>query len=338
MEHQTRQHFEKFCARVAELNNVSSVTNKFTVEPSVEQKLEDRITESIDFLKQINSVPVKELKGETLGLGVDKPIASRTDTSTKDRTPRDLSSFSAENSYECVKTDYDSYITYKTLDTWAKFGNLQTRIRNHITKRIAQDRLMVGWNGTSVAKNTDPTTNTLLQDVNKGWLQKIRDRAGERYLTGVKIGDADGKTYKNTDAAVFDMVHSLLGVHHRKDTDNRVFISSDMVTNKYLGLIQEHDAPTERIALNTLLSTRTLGGLPAVVVPYFPDRTILITKPSNLSIYWQTGGHRRNIIENPKRDCIEDYQSINEDYVIETFEACALFDGIQCLNDDGDWA
>ena len=119
----------------------------------------------------------------------------------------------------------------------------KARIRDHITKRIARDRLMIGWNGTSIATETDPTTNTLLQDVNKGWLQKIRDKAGERYLTGVKIGDATGKTYKNIDAAVFDMLHSLLDPTCRKDADNRAYVSSDMLTDKYLGLIQEHDAP-----------------------------------------------------------------------------------------------
>lgn len=48
------------------------------------------------------------------------------------------------------------------------------RIRNAIVKRQALDRIMIGFNGVKRAKTSNRSENPLLQDVNKGWLQKIQ--------------------------------------------------------------------------------------------------------------------------------------------------------------------
>ena len=55
-----------------------------------------------------------------------------------------------------------------------------------IIKRQALDRIMIGFNGTSIAKDTDIVANPLLQDVNKGWLQKQREENPSRVLKKVK--------------------------------------------------------------------------------------------------------------------------------------------------------
>ena len=55
----------------------------------------------------------------------------------------------------------------------------------------------------------------------------------------------------------------------------------------------------------------------------------MITRLDNLSIYWQEGTHRRLIDEVPKRDRIENYESINEDYVIEDYAAGCLVENIE---------
>ena len=63
----TSQKFNHATAKVAELNGVSTVEKKFTVEPSVAQKMVDSIQESSDFLQKINVQPVDELEGEAIG-------------------------------------------------------------------------------------------------------------------------------------------------------------------------------------------------------------------------------------------------------------------------------
>jgi hypothetical protein len=51
--------------------------------------------------------------------------------------------------------------------------------------------IMIGFNGKSTAVTTDRATNPLLQDVNIGWLEKIRTVAPERYMK--EVVDASGK-------------------------------------------------------------------------------------------------------------------------------------------------
>ena len=48
-------------------------------------------------------------------------------------------------------------------------------------------------------------------------------------------------------------------------------------------------------------------------------RDRLITRLDNLSIYWQEDTRRRSVIDNPKRDRIENFESVNEAYVVEDY-------------------
>jgi carbohydrate-selective porin OprB len=50
-----------------------------------------------------------------------------------------------------------------------------------------------------------------------------------------------------------------------------------------------------------------------------------------LSIYYQEGGKRRFIREEPEKNRVADYQSSNEDYVIEAYEKVALVENIEVL-------
>ena len=116
MRNQTRVLFNSYMARQAELNGVESAGTKFAVTPSVQQTLENKIQESSEFLRRINIVPVNEMKGEKLGLGVSGTIASRTDTSTNgERSTRDIAALT-DDGYECKQTNYDHHIRYATLE------------------------------------------------------------------------------------------------------------------------------------------------------------------------------------------------------------------------------
>lgn len=333
MRNETRTAFEAYQARQAELNGVTSSAVKFAVAPSVEQKLEDKIRESADFLTRINIVPVQQQKGEKLGLGLSGPVASRTNTSNKDRQPRNLLALD-DQGYEAVKTNFDSFVSYAQLDLWAKFPDFQTRLRNQVTQQIARDRLMIGFNGTKVEADTDVVANPLLQDVNIGWLHHVRTHAPARVMTGVKVDPAAATAeYVSLDAMVFDGMNNLLDEWHREASDLVVIVGRGLITEKYLGLINTAKAPTEINALETLMLTRTIGGRKAITVPYFPARSLLVTSLSNLSIYWQEGTRRRQIADNAKRDRIEDYQSLNECYVVEDYGKACLFDDIKLPGD-----
>lgn len=336
MRNDTRQLFNTYLHRQGELNGVSDATVKFNVEASVQQTLETKIQESSEFLGAINIIGVDELKGDKLGLGISGPIASRTDTTTKDRQTRDLSTLD-QRGYECKKTDYDTHIPYAKLDAWAKFKDFQVRITNAILQRAALDRMLIGFNGLSAALASDISKNPLLQDVNIGWLEHIRANAPTRVLddgasageNAIKVGQQGD--YKNLDALVYDAYNTMLDPWYRNDPGLVAIVGRDLMHDKMFPLVSNPDAPSEQLAADIVRSQRRLGGLPAVTVPYFPDGKVLVTRLDNLSIYFQNGARRRAVIDNPKRDRIEHFESSNDAYVVEDYGMCALIENIALL-------
>lgn len=326
----TRKALNAYYTQLAALNNVANVHEQFTVTPSVQQTLEAKIQESSAFLGRINIIGVREMQGDKLGLGVTGPIASRTDTNTKDRATRDVHTLD-ERRYSCVQTNYDTHLRYATIDAWAKFTDFQARVRDAIVKRQALDRILIGFNGTSAAAETDLGANPLLQDVNIGWLAHIATDAPARVLTdgasagSVKVGAAGD--YKNLDALVFDNIQ-LLDPWYREDPGLVAVMSRELLHDKYFPLVNASQPPTEQLAADLVISQKRVGGLQGVAVPFFPAGTIMITRLDNLSIYYQDSARRRNLLDNPKRDRIENYESSNDAFVVEEYGACALVKNI----------
>lgn len=335
----TQEKFNQYIASVAAANGESesfvASGGQFTVEPTIQQKLENAVLENSDFLKRINIVMVEEMKGSALRLGVLSPVASRTDTNTKARETTDIHSLQ-ENIYECAQTNYDTHLNYATLDSWAKFPDFAARVANLKAERIALDRIMIGWNGQSVAATTDRNSNPLLQDVNKGWLAQIEAKATARVMKEAKSGTGkievgEGKEYKNLDALVFALKEDFIPDQYRDDTKLVAIMGSDLLADKYFPLINQ-EKPTEILAGDTIISQKRVGGLQAVSVPYFPKGTVLVTSLDNLSIYVQDGKVRRHIKDVPERNRVEDYMSSNEAYVVENYEAVAMAKNITIID------
>jgi P2 family phage major capsid protein len=334
MRKETRQAFNAYLEAIAKLNGVPSATQKFSVSPSVQQTLEDRIQESSDFLKLINMVGVSEQTGAKLGLGVGSPIASTTDTATKDRQTSDVTDLD-ENGYNCTQTNFDTHLTYAKLDAWAKFKDFQTRIRNAIVRRQALDRIAIGFNGRSRAATSDRTANPLLQDVNKGWLQRMRDQAPNRVMdegaTAGKIKVGAAGDYANLDALVADLLANMIDPWHQDDTALVVLCGRGLLHDKYFPLINKTQAPSEMLAADVIQSQKRIGGLPAAAVPFFPANAVMITSYDNLSIYFQDGARRRTIDDNAKRDRVENYESSNDAYVVEDLGRAAVAENIEIV-------
>ena len=342
MKKNTRFQFNAYLMQVAKLNDVSveDVTTKFSVTASVAQTLEDLIQNSAAFLSMINVVPVAEQSGQPLGLGVGTTIAGTTDTTTKDREPTDPTDLSGAV-YKCTQTNFDTALTYAKIDMWAKFQDFQTRIRDAIVKRQALDRMMIGFNGTSRATSSNRTTNPKLQDVNIGWLQNIRANAIERVLSSVKDGSTVrlevhvGKKgdYENLDALVMDAVNNLIDEVYQDDDGLVVVCGRDLLADKYFPLVNKQQENSEALAAELIISQKRMGGLPVVRAPFFPTGALLITRLDNLSIYWQEDSRRRSVIDNAKRDRVENFESVNEAYVIEDYRGACLVENIKLKAD-----
>ncbi|CFR19810.1 phage major capsid protein, P2 family [Yersinia kristensenii] len=341
----TRIKFNAYLTQVAKLNGieVSDVTKKFSVEPSVTQTLMTRVQESSEFLSRINMVPVAELTGEKIGIGVTGSIASTTDTATGDeRETADFAALEARR-YQCEQMNFDFHIRYNTLDLWARYQDFQLRLRDAIAKRQALDYIMVGFNGVKRAATSNRQQNPMLQDVAVGWLQKYRNEAPQRVMdkvTGkegaiissvIRVGE--NGDYKNLDALVFDATNTMIDPWHQEDPDLVVICGRELLVDKYFPLINQKQPNSEMLAADVIVSQKRIGNLPAVRVPYFPANAMLVTRLDNLSIYFMDDSHRRHIEEVARRDRIENYESIKQDYVVEEYGCGCLIENIQLLTE-----
>jgi P2 family phage major capsid protein len=332
MRNETRLVFNQLATRIAQLNGVGTADVTFSATPTVQQTLENEIQLSSKFLQMINVIGVVDQGGEKLKLGVAGTIASRTDTSVNDRAPFDPADLNT-NRYDCKKTDFDTFILYGKLDAWAKFPDFQTRCRDVIVNQQALDRIMIGWNGTSVAVATNRLTNPLLQDVNIGWLQHIRTDAQLHWMHEVvpgsgKVAVGAGKDYENLDALVYDVTESLIDEAFRDNPALVVICGRDILKDKYFKRVNQQQTAENELASDIIMSQHQIGGLKAVRVPYFPKNALLVTTLDNLSIYYQDGARRRRLWDNPKRDRVENYESSNDAYVVENYRCTGFVENI----------
>lgn len=338
MKPQTLERFTSFVGRMAEINGVSpdiAATRKFTVAPSVQQTLVTRMQETVEFLREINIVPVDEQSGQKLGLGIGGTIAGRTNTAGGTRRAGIDPTAMDGSDYFCKQTNFDTALRYDKLDMWAKFADFETRIRDAIVTRQALDRITIGFNGTSAADQTDRAAHPLLQDVNKGWLQKMREDSPERVLSAVEGGKVAGKVsygpngdFTGIDAMVWRAKQSLLPAWARQAPGLVVLVGDDLIVDKYGPIMDAAEGSLDTLAKAAVMADRQLGGLPSVRVPYFPANAFLITTLNNLSIYYQDSKVRRLIKDQPELDQVTDFQSSNEAYVVEDYSFSALVENI----------
>ncbi|WP_339531560.1 phage major capsid protein, P2 family [Pseudomonas mucidolens] len=319
---------------IAESYGVELASKHFSVDPTIAQELNDAITAKSDFLERINVIPVSEIKGQKVFIGVSGPVTGRTNTKTKDREAKDASALD-QSTYELSSTESDVGLPYAKIDAWAKFPDFHQRYSAAVQKQIALDRIMVGFHGTHAAVQTDIEQYPMLQDVNKGWLQQAREQIPAQVLKEGKVAGkitlGAGGDYANLDALVHD-TKQLVDERLRDAGDLIAIIGTDLLAADKAKLYSKQgDTPTEKERIEEAQVIATYGGLPSFSVPFFPVNGVVVTSWDNLSIYFQDSSWRKQTIENPKRSRVEDYNSRNEGYVIEQLEKFAMTENVELV-------
>lgn len=330
-----RTKLSSYITDIARANNVEDARHTFAVQPAPEQKIIAAYQESADFLKQINIFPVDNARAEKIGLQIGTTVAGTTDTRKTPRSPVAVGSLDLLDEYECTQTNYDVAYYWSLLNAWKHHPDFKAKLQAMVIKAIALDKLCIGFNGLYRAPTSDRVANPLLQDVKKGWLQKIRENAPEQHYEGVDDGTGKLVTkisanseFKTIDGLVEFAVEEYIAEQHR-DSGLVVICGRGILSDKYLPLLNTVQDPTEQLAARTIYANKQLGTLPALHVPKFPAKTILITTPDNLSIYLQSGTLNRSIVEQPEWDRAVDFQSVNEDFVVEDYAKCVLIENIE---------
>ncbi|VVN30852.1 hypothetical protein PS683_04873 [Pseudomonas fluorescens] len=328
------QMFAELQLAIAESYGVDLATKMFSVDPTIAQELNDAITAKSDFLGRINVIPVTEIKGQKVFIGVSGPVTGRTNTKTKDREAKDASALD-QSTYELSSTESDVGLPYAKIDAWAKFPDFHQRYSAAVQKQIALDRIMVGFHGTHAAVQTDIEQYPMLQDVNKGWLQQAREQIPAQVLKEGKVAGkvtlGAGGDYANLDALVHD-TKQLVDERLRDAGDLIAIIGTDLLAADKAKLYSKQgDTPTEKERIEEAQVIATYGGLPSFSVPFFPVNGVVVTSWDNLSIYFQDSSWRKQTVDNPKRSRVEDYNSRNEGYVIEQLEKFAMTENVELV-------
>jgi P2 family phage major capsid protein len=330
MKPNTKAKYLSFCVAMAATYGVTSVAENFDVNPTIGQVLQDAIAEEDTFLKMINTVPVDEIKGQKVLGGVSGIVGKRTDTEANDRVPQSVLVLGSKD-YELHSTEFDTYITWAKLDSWAKFPDFNERYGKYVRRAIAIARVKVGWYGTHAAAVTDPDTYTKGEDVNIGWFQILRDyKSGSQWFeegeTAGEIRIGAGGDFVNLDAAAHackQMIHE----NYRDGTDLVLLVGSELLALDKAALYEaQGDTPSEKERIANEKVTRTYAGLKAITPSGFPGRGLMVTSLDNLSFYYQSGSQRRQVKDKAERNRIEDFNSANEGYVIEDEEKAAGFE------------
>lgn len=349
---------------IAQINGASrGVHSSFALDPTAEQRLEDLQREQVAFLQRINVIGVRDLVGQVIGLGTEDMIASRTAEEDLPRKPKYIGQTEGRE-YRLYDTEFDTKLPWQIIDAWSKFDDFAQRYSRHVAVSVALSRIAVGWHGLTAAASTNRATNPNGEDVNIGWLQKLRLEKADHVMGRVMV-TANGKTtatgaaapiyigpgadhadgdYKNIDALAYDLVSGMPS-WARSSTDHVVLVSQDLVDEKYFPMINRPLADTidggrsisDVVTGDIIMSTKQIGGRPAAIVPKFPEGTMAITPlgqpngsdSSNLSIYYQEGSRRRYIKDEPENKAsLVDYNSVNEGYVIEDTDFMVMAENI----------
>lgn len=330
MKDRTKEKFNRLQQAMQRAYGVKSTRSAFAVSEPMETRLNSAIQDSSEFLQRISMLPVTDRKGQVLKLGIYSPLAKRTNVANKDRQTTPMAPPDGLE-YECKLTEFDVSFSYDLLDAWARYDNFMDLYMQQVYRRIALDRILVGWHGDRAALETNVNANTNLEDVNKGWLYLLKTHMPEHYLTESgtgtgKITIGSGGNYKNLDALVYD-VYNMIDDAQRTGGEVAIVGRKLMANDMGRALAAYAQRPTEKREVTVL--DKAYGGLPSITVPGFPDKGVMVTDTENLSLYFQEGKTRRQMSDYPKRNRVEDFISSNDAYMIENLNGIA---GIEADN------
>lgn len=320
----------EFCTATLSAANAPQGTQTFNLTPPMETKLRQAIMQSDAFLGMISLLPVQQIKGQVVDVGDDGLSTGRSDNGR----------FSVEvgqsgNTYELTKTDSGAHIMWETMTQWANSGSKNewlTMMKNAISRRFALDMLRIGFNGTSIAAKTDPVANPLGQDVNKGWLKIVKEKAAAQVLASADL-DPTGATqgsYKNLDSLVQDLINTTIAPEHRQDPDLVVLVGSDLVAAEQHRLLEAADSPTEHKAAQSL--AKTIAGKKAYTPPFFPANQIWVTNTKNLQILTQEGTQWRKQKNDEDELCFKQNHIRMEGYAVGNLKKFAAIEAVTVVD------
>lgn len=271
-----------------------STDNQYSLLPPQSTALRNALLQSSALLPQMTVMDVPYPKGQVVTVGESTLRTGRSETGRFTK-----GSGISGNTFQLAETDSCCIITWDQLVVWGNSGS-QNQFFNMMNStavlNFATDMLRIGFNGTSVAKTSDPTKNPNGEDINVGWHQYVKNwqeeegtKVQNRILTSpIQLGK--GGDYVSLDAMGSDIIRSL-PVQYQNDPSLVVLVGADLVAAEEVRLYNQEDKPTENVAAQKL--SKNIAGRPAIVPPFMPGKRMVATSLKNLQILTLQNSRRR---------------------------------------------
>lgn len=312
---------EKYSDELAQAYGQTRTDRYFSLTDPKETQLRDAMLEDSTFLNLITWLDVDQLQGQVVNVGNPGLFTGRKQGGRFIR-PTGVDGLE----YKLVETDSGAALTWSLLSVWANAGSEEEffqRMQAFTNEAFVLDMLRIGFNGTSVAKSTDPNAHSCGEDVNIGWHQFVKNFDANQIIT-IPMTLGEGGDYASLDAMVSDLINEKIPAQHRDDPRLTVLVGSDLVAAEQYRLYQAADRPTEKIAAQMLGTS--IAGRPAMVPPFMPGKRLIVTPLSNLHIYTQRGTRQRKAEFVEDRKQYENKYLRNEGYAVEVPQLYAAFD------------
>lgn len=316
------EYIDAFSAGLAEHYGVTNPSRAFKLTDPQETTLRAALLESVEFLSMITVADVDQLSGQVVSVGAS---ALHTGRKAEGRFTKRVGVDG--NDYKLVETDSCAALRWDLLSMWANAGSegeFFQMVQTFSNQAFALDMLRIGFNGKSVAPDTDPEKNPNGEDVNIGWHARMKGFKDGYQIMDTPITLDDKGDYRSLDAMASDLINAKIPAQFRTDPRLVVLVGADLVAAEQYRLYQAADKPTEKIAAQLLGST--IAGRPAIVPPFMPGKRMVVTPLSNLHIYTQRGTRQRKAEFVEDRKQYENKYLRNEGYAVEVPELYAAID------------
>ncbi|QUT16158.1 phage major capsid protein, P2 family [Rahnella inusitata] len=318
-----RGFLKQFGAGLAAANGLDNgeESKYFALSDPKETQLRDALLESSDFLNWITVADVDQLSGQVVSVGASGLHTGRI---AEGRFRRNIGV--SGNEYKLVETDSCAALRWDLLSVWANAGSEEEffqRVQSFTNQAFALDMLRIGFNGKSIAADTDYKTNPNGEDVNIGWHEIVRKIAKSQIMTDAVTLDQGGD-YKSLDAMASDLINAKIPQEYRNDPRLVVLVGADLVAAEQYRLYQAADRPSEKIAAQMLQDS--IAGRQAIIPPFMPGKRMVVTTLNNLHIYTQRNTRQRKAEFVEDRKAYENKYLRNEGYAVEYPELYAAID------------
>jgi P2 family phage major capsid protein len=328
--------------------DVISRGQMFTVEPEVQQRLEQKRMMIDPFLSKITNLLVPEISGKKVSMLINEPVSRRT-AQRGPRKPEDKLKL-LQSDYQMEQVERDVEMGWHKLAKWTgKFPEFFRRFMSLCNQRRAQDILITGWHGQFAEVTTDPVTYPKLQDLNIGWIQHAINVAPEKIL-GIKpdgtvdeIRVGEGGDYENMHELVHYLAEKYIDPIHIDRTDISCITGRELIADNNGKLYANWagtSTPSEQRLIESIIALQNYGRRPIEMPAFAPQRLVMLSPLDNISRYVQAGTVRvKPAYDDHDTKAIKDLEYLWESFQIEDLDCFAMVhpDAISLKNKAGEW-